>query len=302
MLCKISLAQDHSAKSKHYISSSYLNPSYIGDCYGIKVSTIQYNKWVGIKNAPSLSAININNGFHGNFGLGLYYIKNTNGFTSRNSFQASFGYHINLFPPYSFNTSKISFGLAYVGNQYVLDESEFSDKADPSISGNIISSYSSNFNLGMKYNFNTFKFGVSILNVVNEKNDLISGVGKNKLPRFINAEIANSFKIKYFKVKPFAVYTYNTNKQNYLDLGIKVTSSPYGVDKFEYSVIHKSEYSNSKYLNSAIIGLIEYKYKNYGIGYAYEHGFDNLSSFSGRTHEIILRFQYPTFKKCKCEE
>lgn len=301
MLSKISMAQDHSIRGKHYISNSLISPAYTGDCRGIDAVIFHRNQWVGLQDAPYLSGAAVDVGFKNNYGLGLYIVKDKNGYNYKHSVQLSFGYHINLAPSYSMDKSVLSFGMAYVGNQYILDESEFNKVSDPIISGGKINSFSSNFNYGVKYTFNDFKVGVSLLSIMEEKVGLYKSSAEKPLPKYYVVETSNIFKIKYYRLKPFIAFTHNSKNEMFLDAGFKLTSSPYEKDLFDIMIMHKSEYSNNKYNHRAIVGLFEYKFKNYGIGYAYEHGFSKLHSLSFKTHEIVLRYRFMKVDKCNCE-
>lgn len=296
------LGQDNSVKSKHYMSKHLLSPAYTGISNSFNATLIQRNQWIGIKNAPYLSILDLDIGFKDHYGFGIFLSNFKNGNHQNGLINLSFAYHISLSPEYELNKSRLSFGLSYTGNIFSLDERNFSSPVyDQAVNGNIESSYSTNFNFGVRYNYKKFTLGLSILNIINEKSNIYNSNIEKPLPRYYVFEIENTFKYSVYEFKPFLISTLNSYNEYYMDSGLKLTVNSYDKRKYNFMIMNKAAYVNNNFTNTSIVGLIGYSIKNYTISYVFEKGISGLNSYHYGSHEIMFRYSIPVKYECYCD-
>lgn len=293
--------QELPVKSNYYYSKTLFNPAYTGNCKIFKSTLLHRSQWVGIKDAPAIQILSIHHGFDQNFGVGGYFYNDKNGLNSKLGGQISFAYHINLYPEYEANKSKLSFGIGIISNQYSLDESKFSQgKFDPSVTRAKQNSFSQNFEFGILYKYNKYYLGASVTNVIEETIGIYDNGYEEPLPTYLFIETGTVFRYKFYNFEPIFVTSTKGNGFFNFDLGIKATMHTYTDDKYRLSLLYKSNVIKEKYNNIALSTVFEYNIRNYGIGYTLDFTLTNIRNYSYGSHTIFISYKFPYKSKCKC--
>jgi type IX secretion system PorP/SprF family membrane protein len=288
--------------SQYMMNGFLFNPAIAGSEGYSSFNLTSRVQWLGIKDAPQTYSIsfqtrllrrnfilkrnsvkqktNLQPTRTGRVGLGGNIITDHTGAFSRTGMQLTYAYHIFM------RNSQLSFGLT--GNlyqfKYDLAASQF---ADPISVAGVITElnkpyYVPDASFGVHYLTENYYAGISIENIlqsgIHVGNTLIT---QSQLLR--TYYLTAAYRIKYshdFDLEPSFLGKFN-EKAGYLgDFGCKL----YYKENYWFGVSVRT--------NKDFIALLGLKYNKLYIGYAFDYGISNLTTYTTGSHELMLALKF----------
>jgi len=301
--------------SLYHENGFVLNPAITG-AEGLGIAAVSYRKqWTKVEESPSTVAGGYRMPFYskgdqfqkaGNFiGAGAYVMNDKTGPTSYLSGNLSFAYHISFakINPFSWaaflRKSHLSIGLNASINQYRLNSTELVPETpnDRLVIAADDSKILPNAGVGFYYYYDKFYLGVSAPQVIPLKVKYVEYDGASTIHKINHIFLVAGGKIPLGERvaqtrAPRRGYTYKF----YLEPMVwfkKVQGAPYQYDaymRFRYKdmVWAGVGYRSSKTIVIDAGVLIKKQVK---LGYAYDMGVSDISSYLGGSHEVVLAYQ-----------
>jgi type IX secretion system PorP/SprF family membrane protein len=295
-------AQETPMYSQYMMNGFLYNPAIAGSEGYTSFNMTSRLQWLGIKDAPrtySLSfqtrllkrnfilkrnSVKQKTNFQptrsGRVGLGGAVITDHTGAFSRTGMQFTYAYHIFM------GNSQLSLGLT--GNlyqfKYDLNAAQF---ADPIPVAGLIPElnkayYVPDANFGVYYLTEKYYAGFSIENIMQSSirfgNILLTD---SKLLR--TYYVTGAYRIKYahdFDLEPSILGKFNERIAFQGDFGCKL----YYKDNYWFGLAVRT--------NKDIIAMLGLKYNRLYIGYAFDYGISNLTSYTTGSHELMLALKF----------
>jgi type IX secretion system PorP/SprF family membrane protein len=216
----------------------------------------------------------------GKVGFGAYIFSDKNGLVQRTGFQAAYSYHLWLA-----NSTQLSFGLAFTGYYYKIDEKQinFEDPNEPWL----------NNNLRRGVFVPDMTFGVYLLNakysVGFSADQLSEAAAKIGGPGYKNLSMSRQYYL--FGSYDFSEGTSTIIQPSFL-LKMSEQFKPQ-VDIGATYIYNSGFWAGLAYRTSgALIANIGVKYQNMFFGYAYDYTMQEIQTITYGTHEITLAVKF----------
>jgi len=273
-------AQQDAQFTQYMYNTINVNPAYAGSRGVLSVFGLYRAQWVGLDGAPTTSAASLNSPINNSrVGLGVSFIKDEIGPSTRNTVSADVSYTINTSDAY-----KLSFGLKGSASLLNVDYTKLNryDLNDPRFQNNIDNQFSPNIGAGVYYHSDKLYAGISVPFILETKhfNDNSSSVAKDALHYYFiggyvfdiseNTKFKPAFLLKSVKGAP---------------LQADLTANFMFNDKFVLGGAWR--------WSAAFSGLVGFQVNsNWFIGYTYDTDTTKLANYNSGSHEVFLRYEF----------
>lgn len=290
---------------KYYVSNLYaydlflLNPAAAGNeksCYSI--SGFCQKQWVGQEKSPGTQLLTFQGPLYGNLGMGTYLYNDQNGAFEDIGLDQSFSYRVLIAKPSrSFDHYvSIDFGLGIVGNQTKLNHSAMTDPDyfDPLLGG-VESGWEFNANTGVQLNIAGYHVGFSVANLFVRNNSLFDSNHEPDLGKDIQFHVGGLFKIPGYEVylDPLVMYRQSTFIDRRLDVNLKAQFASPQSDVTTWGLVGYRHVMDKNAAKSSVLGTaIGISYKNFTVGFEYQHGLTQARQDFGYSGQVVLGYKF----------
>ncbi|MFK7784010.1 MAG: PorP/SprF family type IX secretion system membrane protein [Crocinitomicaceae bacterium] len=269
-------AQQESLTSFYWNNYSYFNPAMSGVEHEHEANATYRTQWNQVNGAPNTLFVNYGMNLADKHGIGINYVYETIGFTSKNEVKVNYNYQLKLD-----EDRKLALGTAVGFNR--LSVSPFWIPPTGLIDPILPSAFTQNavhLDLGAAY------YG----------NSIIAGLGVTRLPLY-QVDNTTSFT---FAPHMFGNFRYQApflgSSKLIFETQLRTDFVKYSQDfnvGFNWNDLVEARvgYRTSDAVMFNLTGIIA---QNYRIGYSYDLTINQLSSISRGSHEITLGFRLPT--------
>lgn len=259
--------------TQYMFNTISVNPAYAGSRDGINMTALHRNQWSGLEGNPTTSTFSFHTPLRDDrIGLGISYISDELGFESTNYVYGDFSYTIQV----AWN-AELSFGLKGGFTNYKLTTPDIND---PYFNGNF-NSWKPNVGAGFYLSTDRWYVGASAPRLFNTdlNNGEFKALERNSYYGIAGYVMDLTLDIKF---RPSIIAKVTNGAPTSFD----VTSSVLFYDKFWVGASYR-------FNDAANLGaFVDYQVsKDIRIGYAYDLPTDDLRTYSGGTHEVILIFE-----------
>lgn len=266
-----------------------VNPAYAGNREATSFNFFQRNQWIGLKGAPKTTSLSIDKAAKdGKIGLGFQAYDDRLGVESATGFNAIISSRVKV-SEIGVLSGGISFGLMNyrlnlndVMNRYTPTDPSFISSAKPS-------QWNPSVGMGVYYNTDKLYIGLSTPSILRSRlakyENFVSGI--QKMDDFhLFATAGYVFEVNDdVKLKPSTMIKMVSGAPIELDLNLNVwLKDLIGI-------------GGSYRTGDAFIGMVEIQATdNLRFGYAYDMPFTPLKYFTRGSHELMLRYEFGSFK------
>lgn len=277
-------AQEQRIVSQFFMNPYVYNPAYAGVEGHSAVYVMYRSQWVGLEGAPTFSHVNFHTPLKKGLALGIL------GYNDQESILTTSGLKGTLSYLAAFDKKHyIRFGMSLGLGTSRLDINQIDNPFDPAFANLVESSNFAIVDFGATYHSGHFNFGFAIPNLISR--DVLSEDGISKVTISPTENVL--FKVNYrghisddYAIEPHIIYRFST-----------VNASQYEIATIVH-VKHLIWLGGSFRQDAGMTGLLGFKVKEkIGIGYAYELGNSDISSFTGATHELHIGYHLGTRKE-----
>jgi type IX secretion system PorP/SprF family membrane protein len=307
LLSGVAVAQQVPMFSQYIMNGFLINPSLAGRDGYTSVNLTAREQWMGMSGAPSTFAASfqtsllkdsymsksqkvrkkVNKPTKGsNVGVGANLFTDNNGIMKRTGIQAAYAYHIRMGSMTKGTPNNLSFGLALVAYQYVINTKDlhYSYNDDPYFTNYDKSVFITDFNFGMNYATSKFYAGFAMTNIL--RGSLIFGDASDdkrvELGHYFLTGGLNLPINKEWTIKPSAFI--KSSDLLFQAIQLDLTSRVYYKDSYWAGLSYRT--------NDAIIMMLGLKYDKYYFAYAFDFSLTDIRVQSAGTMEITLAVKF----------
>jgi len=276
-------------QNQYILNPFYINPSFAGATNGTILSGTYRSQWVEFPEAPNTQTIAYQTN-KGNIGLGGWLYRDQNGLTGNTGFETAFSYHLRFNgKPEDERSSRILFGLAISGNQWMVREDKFTPSAgDPLVTGTNPSRFTPNAHAGFYFSHFPFYAGVSVRDLLPTVRNLVTKSWYNlHFITGIQIPVLTDFFIEpslLLKMNALGDWQTDLNATFHIPLANKVSL------KSTFSL--SREQLHYKYENLFAAAIFGIKIDPYQISYRYIYPWSQINSFTVGGHELLLSLRF----------
>ncbi|MBX2898328.1 MAG: PorP/SprF family type IX secretion system membrane protein [Cyclobacteriaceae bacterium] len=267
-------SQDAPVFSQFLQNPFQFNSAYAANQGYAEINAFYRKQWLGIENAPTIGAFNIQTPLGRNVATGLTLVSNKTILLNASSAAATFAYRVRMGPYHNLN-----FGLSGGIGFNTFNMEAVANANDPALANIIPKSQYLTGQFGVHYRFRNFNMGFALPNLFDTKPNALSEFQKVELNPFRNkfASIGYSFMLADLQLTPTVLYRALDNQQTQWEGLLLVTYKGF-------------LWAGASYRDGyGLTGLIGVRLKNnYKLGYAYEHPTSSLKNASSGSHEIYF--------------
>ncbi len=282
-------AQTEPMYSQYMFNMLGVNPAYAGNREATSLNFFQRNQWAGIKGAPKTTSLSIDQSvYNGKLGWGVQAYDDRLGVESASGLNAMFSSRVRVT-----ENGVLSGGMSLGLMNYRINLNDVQNRFnvnDPSfISTDKTSKWNPMIGLGIYFNTNNFYLGLSTPSILRSRlasvNNLNTSIQKvDDFHLFFNAgyvlNVGDAIKLKpstMVKMVSGAPIQYDANLNIWFHDIIGI--------------------GGSYRTGDAIVGMAEIQATdNLRFGYAYDIMFSPIKSFVKGSHELMLRYEFGSFK------
>jgi type IX secretion system PorP/SprF family membrane protein len=287
--------------SQYLYNKFLINPAVAGSDGYTSVSLTAREQWVGYSGAPRTFSFSWQTRMlkksyilkqtrvrkevfrpktDGKVGFGGYIFSDKNGLIQRTGFQASYAYHMWLQ-----NSTQLSFGLAFTGYYYKIDENQihFEDPNEPWLNNNLRRGiFVPDVAFGAYLLNAKYSFGFSA-DQLSEASAKIGG------PAYKNFSMSRQYYL--FGSYDFSQGTYTIIQPSFL---VKMSEQlKPQADMGATYIYNQGFWAGLAYRTSgAIIANIGVKYQNMFFGYAFDFTLQEIQRITYGTHEVTIAIKF----------
>lgn len=262
--------------TQYMFNTMSINPGYAGSAGFLSVNAISRHQWIGFEGAPSTQTFAAHAPLREELGFGVTVFNDNTGPISNLSLEANFSYILKLT-----EQSNLSFGLmGGFNNVHIgLLDLEGVDPTDDAFQYNI-NNYRPIFGAGLYFSNPRGYIGVSIPDLVEtEFEDQVTTWKHDRHYFFIAGYIQNLSDDVLFR--PTAMVRYVQN----MPVSLEGTASFIFRDRIWFGLMYRHE--------DAVGALTCFQVnQQIRIGYSYDYGISELSSYQSGTHEIMINYDF----------
>lgn len=301
LFCSMSYGQQLPLYSQYLYNKFLINPAVAGSDGYTSVSLTAREQWVGYLGAPRTFSVSwqtrmLKKSFilkqttvkrqvyrpksDGKVGFGAYIFSDKNGLVQRTGFQAAYSYHM-----WIQNSTQLSFGLAFTGYYYKIDEKQinFEDPNEPWL----------NNNLRRGVFVPDMTFGAYLLNARYtlgfSADQLSESAAKIGGPAYKNLSMSRQYYV-------FGSYDFSKGTNTVIQPSFLIKMSGQYKPQADLGatyIYNQNFWAGLAYRTSgALIANVGVKYLNMFFGYAYDYTLQEIQSITFGTHEITLAFKF----------
>lgn len=272
-----------------------LNPSLAGAEKSAYITATGRKQWTNIDKAPHTESLSFEAPFHDkDIGLGGFLMNDQTGPTSFTTAYVSYAYHLEFekVDPFQFSDflrySTISFGISASLSQYRLrsDELVLEEPNDQAIIDNRKSTFLPNAGLGINYQYKNYYLGFSVPRIVeltSRFQDKGSTTTLQKVNHYYTTIGAKYSFIRTWEVEPLIWFKAVPNAPLQADVNVRVI--------WEEILWAGIGYRTTR-IGFADAGVIlnDHWHIGYAVDFPVSPEYPNL----GTSHEIVLRYRFPS--------
>lgn len=279
-------AQQDPHYTQYMYNMSVMNPAYAGSKENLAGGALYRKQWVDLEDAPSTATFFLHSPVGKNVGLGVSVINDQIGPVDETNAYADFSYTLNLGGEH-----KLAFGIKAGATFHKVDFQTIYPTL-PDVGDGIFGGSNPNetlFNAGAGVFYYTDKYYVafSMPNMFKGKYLNYDGVeyGTEALHYFLTAGYVFQLN-ENLKLKPSAMLKSSLDNSPSLDGSLNLLFH----ERFEIGATYRLDDSFGGMVNFAITPSLK-------IGYAYDHIMSDLNITTPASHEFMLLFEIPSYKK-----
>jgi type IX secretion system PorP/SprF family membrane protein len=301
MLGGITSAQQLPLYSQYLYNKFLINPAVAGSDGYTSISLTAREQWVGYSGAPRTFSFSwqtrilkksfilkqtrlkhdiFRPGTDGKVGFGGYVFSDRNGLIQRTGFQASYAYHMWLR-----NSTQLSFGLAFTGYYYKIDEKQinFEDPNEPWLNNNLRRGiFVPDITFGVYLLNYKYSFGFSA-DQLSEASAKIGGPAYRNYTMSRQYYLFGSYDLSAGNttiIQPSFLFKMSEQFKPQADLGVTY-------------IYNQAFWAGFAYRTSgALIANIGFKYENIFFGYAFDFTMQEIQRVTYGTHEITVAMKF----------
>ena len=297
---KEGLGQQMSLHNQFLMNEYLINPAVAGYDGYTKLNLSAREQWVGIAQSPKTHSVSfqtrlLNSSYidrkksvnknsqsksqMSRVGLGALFIDDRTGPIARTGVQFTYAYHIPL------KESQLSFGVSAEGYQFSLRQQDISlyDEDDPYFMNYDFGTFIPDASFGAYYLASNYNFGFSMYNLF-QSGMKIGNKGNNDYRAlrqyYLNAGYQQDISRNFF------LYGYAllkaTNSFNSIQADLSVTGFIF--ENYWVGLSYRTE--------NTIIIKAGFKIDGFYLGYAFDYGFNSISTYTSGSHELSLAFKF----------
>ncbi len=285
-------SQDISVYNQYLPEHEILNPAYAGMYNCLALSIADNHQWLGMKAAPNTqnifgrgrvsfsSAQNYN-------GVGLMLTRDQNGAFRNMDAWLIYAYHVLLSDA---GETMLSMGLAAGAKQTSVNEYNFYNyNNDPVISGNRVSVWNPQLNIGMAIYNESFYSGISASNLLPALSYVTNPVEADRNQRLFiaHAGIILPLRSKEIELEPSGAFHYKELIYKRLDLNLKV----YYRKTFWLGISARQYITGNTGGVFQLLPALGMQLKRFEIAYSYKLGFSSIYKDNYGTHHLLIRWK-----------
>ncbi len=301
LICSLTYGQQLPLYSQYLYNKFLINPAVAGSDGYTSVSLTAREQWVGYSGAPRTFSFSwqtrmLKKSFilkqtsikrhlfrpksDGKVGFGAYIFSDKNGLVQRTGFQAAYSYHLWLA-----NSTQLSFGLAFTGYYYKIDEKQinFEDPNEPWLNNNLRRGvFVPDMTFGVYLLNAKYSFGFSA-------DQLSEAAAKIGGPGYKNLSMSRQYYL-------FGSYDFNEGTSTIIQPSFLLKMSEQFKPQADIGatyIYNQGFWAGLAYRTSgALIANIGVKYQNMFFGYAYDYTLLEIQSVTYGTHEITIAVKF----------
>ncbi len=283
-------AQQTSLINHEKINTFFINPANSGINNKSNVYLLYRNQWKGFPGAPETAMLTIDGSVKSKkIGLGLIFSNDNTHIIGQTKGLGAFSYHFN-----TSKTQKLYLGLSvgFIQNRIYFDRIDVDDFSDLTIQENMETMTNFDANFGLTYKFRDLEFGFITA-------QLLAG-------RFQYEKQADSKELRYSMIRHYL----GTLKYDFKFKGTKHIITPSVLVRSVQGATAQFEGGALYTWKESMWGGVTYRhgyglsfmaglklYQNITASYSYDYSLNDISDYSGGTHEILLGFHFTGKRK-----
>lgn len=303
--------------SQYYASPLYLNPAFSGTAEGHRLSLIHRNQWPQIGNGFVSYAFSYDyNHMDLRSGFGLLVTTDRAGSAGLRSTSASFNYAYKvqmadnwMFTPglyFGYNRRSIDFTKLIFGDQLELHGSGQPITRDLEVLNNLTDVQYFDAGAGALLYNEKLWMGISAYHL-NQPNQSLIGEDSRWPVKYsfhggIQVPLYHGLKKRknISRIAPSFNYR-NQGTFDQLDLGLYFLYDPIMLGLWYRGIPLKQKVSD-RVTNDAVVLILGLRLKDLEVGYSYDFTTSQLSTNSGGSHEISIKYEFETFSRDKVKK
>jgi type IX secretion system PorP/SprF family membrane protein len=279
-------AQQDYSFTQYNQANAYFNPAATGTENVSKVVGLWRKQWVGFNGSPMSYGLLYETPIEKkNIGVGGYVFQDVVGATALTTVAANYSYYLNI-TDYQRISFGINAGADFLNTNY--DDLRYWDEADA-----VFTNPANNFvlpkvGIGVMYYTNQFYVGISVPRLLNYNSDQFNSIQNSNVPVMVSNYFATAgakFKLNDdFNMDVFSLLKYTPKVMPQLD----INTSVWYKDMISVGAGYKSMAFATMFM--------QYKYKEFVLGYAFDFSLTPMSQYSKGTHELLLRYNIKSFR------
>lgn len=267
--------------SQHMFNRTYYNPAATGASSTINAFLLAREQWTNWEGAPSTQVAAVHSYFPTlQSGFGLNFINDKAGMEKMQIGKLMYAFHL-IINENSYLSMGLGAGICYQSIDYSKQNAK--DPGDPNLTWERVSKYNPDFDLGVEYNVERLKVGVSVTHI-------------NRLPANDNPQSTAMHFYGYIRydiplnddwtIKP-SVFSQISKKAVQFEGGSLVN--------YKQMVWAGAFFRMDKRANpESLVFMLGVNIANYvKIGYSYDKNIGYIGGYTGGTHEVFLNVQLP---------
>ncbi|WCM41755.1 type IX secretion system membrane protein PorP/SprF [Flavobacterium sp. CBA20B-1] len=320
---QISNAQEGIPVYQDYLTDNYylIHPSMAGIANCAKVRLTARQQWFGEKDAPALQTASVNTAISERSGIGFIAFNDRNGYHKQAGAKVTYAHHI-TFSRSDYDLNKLSFGISAGMVNSQLDQSEWGNIFDPSVTGEELRYNYFNVDIGASYHFLDFYAHGTVKNVITTDREIYSMVENDNIRRYIVSagyvfsknRGYRSYRDQGFSWEPSVLFQYaEATEEKMLDLNLKMYKE-FSNGQFFAGISYRTMFEGAEYMKDingevkkqnyhSVSPILGVKFKNIMVGYTYSHQFGEVQFANGGFHQLTLGFNFlcrESNYKCNC--
>lgn len=278
-------AQQDPMYSQYVFNGLLINPAYAGSREVLTATALYRNQWINIPGGPRTAVLSVDSPVRNQkIGLGLNVIADKIGVSNHTEVACIYAYKLN------FEQSSLSFGIQGGMGFFNSTNSGVKYSDNSTIDPAFVTDYHKvlpNFSFGIYFHSSQFFAGLSVM-------DILGKSIENQLYPNLSNDLSVSVVSHYFLNSGYLFgLTPDINFQPSMLLKY-VGGAPLEVDINAVFSVYDLLCLGVSYRSRASLDfLTQFRINTQlSLGYSYEYSTNELSSFTGGSHEIVLRFQF----------
>jgi type IX secretion system PorP/SprF family membrane protein len=280
-------AQQDALFSQYMFNKLVINPAYTGTRDALSIAIVGRQQWAGIDGAPKTATFSIHSPLKNEkLGLGLYCYTDVLGPLQTSGAVGAFSYKFQWGP------GKLSFGLQFGFKHMSVDwaKVQMPEENDVALTGQSGKNFVLDANFGLYYYSDNYYVGISSKHLLEQE------IGTQEL---YDEQVASRLLRHLYGMAGLAIPLNQDLVLQPSILAKYVQNSPFQMDFNANLMIKEVFWLGFSYRTErTFVFLTEVLVKNrLRIGYSYDIFLNELSQYNKGSHEILVGFDFPVFKR-----